>query len=100
MSFFSNNKRNLLIMAVIITSLLLGLRFFTIQTDAYQEAEQFAKSNSDVLELIGPVSELKWKFWSGFDVNYAGSGGEASFVFEVKGRKMCCDIGYTDETQS
>ncbi|MBK9308797.1 MAG: hypothetical protein IPM58_17310 [Nitrospira sp.] len=87
MSFFSIKKRDVIIIVVLITALFSGLRFFTIQSNAYQKAEQFAKSNSDVLELVGPVSEVNWKFWSGFDVNYAGSGGEASFVFELKGRK-------------
>ncbi|ULA62434.1 MAG: hypothetical protein LZF86_20031 [Nitrospira sp.] len=87
MRFFSIKKRDVFIIVVMVTALFWGLRFFTVQSDAYQRAEQFAKSNSDVLEFIGPVSEVNWKFWSGFDVNYVGSGGEASFVFELKGRK-------------
>jgi hypothetical protein len=68
-------------------TLFIGLYFFTIQSDAYQEAKHFALTNPEVMNLAGPVSEATLRFWSGFHVTYSGSGGEASFVLSVKGEK-------------
>lgn len=64
-----------------------GLYLFTIQSDAYQEAEHFALTNSEVVQVTGPVSEVSFNFWSGFHVTSSGSGGEASFIFSLKGEK-------------
>jgi hypothetical protein len=68
-------------------TLFIGLYFFTIQSDAYQEAMHFALTNPEVTNVTGPVSEVSLNFWSGFHVTYSGSGGEASFVLSVKGEK-------------
>ena len=84
MSSLRIKQRHLIIIAVLLSTLLLGLYFFTIQGEAYKEAERFAKTNAEVLGLTGPISEVGFKFWSGFHVTYAGSGGDASFVLELK----------------
>src|SRR4029077_5351684 len=59
----------------------------TIQSDAYQEATHFALTNPEVMNVAGPISEVNWDFWSGFHIISSGSGGEASFVLNVKGAK-------------
>jgi hypothetical protein len=79
--------RHLGIIVILVMSILGGLYLFTIQSDAYQEAEHFALTNSEVIQLTGPVSEVRFKFLSGFHVTSSGSGGEASFVFSLKGEK-------------
>jgi hypothetical protein len=73
--------------AVLVVTLFVGLYFFTIQSDAYQEATHFALTNPEVMNVTGPISEVSLNFWSGFHVTYSGSGGEASFVLSVKGEK-------------
>lgn len=83
MSFLRITPRHVMIFAVLLSTFLIGLYFFTIQSEAYKAAERFAKTNVEVRELTGSVSEVGLKFWSGFHVTYAGSGGEASFVLEL-----------------
>jgi len=39
------------------------------------------------MNVTGPISEVSLNFWSGFHVISSGSGGEASFVLSVKGKK-------------
>jgi len=85
--FFGFKRRHLVMVAVLLVTLFIGLYFFTVQSDAYQEATYFALTNSEVMQLTGPVSEVSLNFWSGFHVTYSGSGGEASFVLSVKGEK-------------
>lgn len=85
--FFGFTRRHFVIVAVLLVTLFIGLYFFTIQSDAYQEAKHFALTNPEVMNLAGPVSEATLRFWSGFHVTYSGSGGEASFVLSVKGEK-------------
>ena len=83
MSILGLKPRHLIVSAILLLALLVGLYLFTIQSDAYMEAERFAMTNPDVHKLTGPISEVGLKFWSGFHVTYAGSGGEASFVLEL-----------------
>jgi len=85
--FFGVRLRHLVIVGILLTVLLIGLYFFTIQSDAYQEAERFALTSSEVAQMTGPISEVSLKFWSGFHVASSGSGGDASFVFSLKGEK-------------
>lgn len=87
MGFFGFTRRHFVIVAVLLVTILIGLYFFTIQSDAYQEAKHFAVTNPEVVNLTGSVSEVTLRFWSGFHVTYSGSGGEASFVLSVKGEK-------------
>jgi hypothetical protein len=68
-------------------TLFIGLYFFTIQSDAYQEAMHFALTSPELMNVTGPISEVNLNFWSGFHVIESGSGGEASFVLSVKGKK-------------
>ena len=86
-SFLGFKFRHLVIVVILLLVLFLGLYFLTIQSDAYGEAEHFAQTNPEVMKVTGPISEIRFKFWSGFHVNYSGSGGEASFVLNVKGGK-------------
>lgn len=79
--------RHLVIVATLLVVLLAALYYFTIQSDAYQEAEHFALTSSEVAKMTGPISEANLKFWSGFHVASSGSGGDASFVFNLKGEK-------------
>lgn len=85
--FLGFKLRHLVIVGIILAVLLIGLYYFTIQSDAYQEAEHFALTSSEVAQITGPISEASLKFWSGFHVASSGSGGDASFVFNLKGEK-------------
>jgi len=85
--FLGFTHRHLAIVVVFLVTLLIGLYVFTLQSDAYQEAKRFALTNPEVMNLAGPISEVTLRFWSGFHVTYSGSGGEASFVLDVKGGK-------------
>ena len=85
--FLGFRFRHLMIVGILLTLLLIGLYYFTIQSDAYQEAEHFALTSPEIARITGPVSKVSLKFWSGFDVIYSGSGGAASFVFSLKGEK-------------
>jgi len=84
--FFGFKLRHLVIVAFLLVTLLGGLYFSTIQSDAYQEAMHFALTNPEVMNVAGPISEVNWDFWSGFHIS-SGNGGEASFVLNVKGAK-------------
>jgi len=85
--FVGPNLRYFLYFATIVSGLLIWLYFSTIHGEAYREAERFVMTNPDVLKHTGTSSRVGLKFWSGFDVTYAGSGGEASFVLETQGRE-------------
>jgi len=83
--FFGFKRRHFVIVAVLLVTILIGVYFSVIQSDAYQEAKHFALTDPEVMNLTGPVSEVTLRFWSGAHVTYSGSGGEASFVLSVKG---------------
>ena len=85
--FLRFKLRHLVIVGILLVVLLIGLYYVTIQSDAYQEAEHFALTSSEVAQIAGPISEASLKFWSGFHVASSGSGGDASFVFSLKGEK-------------
>lgn len=85
--FLGFKLRHLVTFGILLVTILIGLYYVTIQSDAYQEAEHFALTSSEVAHLTGPISEASLKFWSGFHVASSGSGGDASFVFSVKGEK-------------
>jgi len=85
--FFGFKLRHLVVVAFLLVTLFVGLYFFTIQSDPYQEAMHFALTNPEVMNVTGPISEVNLNFWSGFHVIESGSGGEASFVFSLKGKK-------------
>jgi hypothetical protein len=85
--FFGFKLRHFVMVALLLVTIFVGLYFFTIQSDAYQEATHFALTNPEVMNVSGPISEVNWDFWSGFHVVQSGSGGEASFVLSVKGAK-------------
>jgi hypothetical protein len=85
--FFGFKLRHLVVVAFLLVTLFGGLYFSTIQSDAYQEATHFALTNPEVMNVAGPISEVNWDFWSGFHISSSGSGGEASFVLNVKGQK-------------
>lgn len=89
-SFFGFKLRHLVIVAFLLVTLFVGTYFFTVKSDAYQEATHFALTNPEVMNVTGPISEVNLKFWSGFQVIYSGSGGEASFMLSVKGKKDEC----------
>ena len=86
-SFFGFKRRHFIGGAIVLVIVLAGLYFFTIQSDAYQEAKHFAMTNPEVMNLTGPVSDVSLQFWSGFHITSSGSGGEASFVLRVKGER-------------
>jgi hypothetical protein len=79
--------RHLVIVGTMLVVLLAGLYYFTIQSNAYQEAEHFALTSSEVATMTGPILEASLKFRSGFHVVSSGSGGVAGFVFNLKGEK-------------
>ncbi|MGE5823149.1 MAG: cytochrome c oxidase assembly factor Coa1 family protein [Bacteroidota bacterium] len=78
--------RHLVIIAILLVVVVAGAYLTAIQSDSYAEAVQFALSSSEVTNSIGTVAEAKLRFWDGFHVSYAGSGGDASFVLDLKGK--------------
>jgi hypothetical protein len=85
--FFGFKRHHLVIVAVLLVTLLVGVYFILIQSEAYEEAQHFALTDPEVRNLTGSISEVNLRFWSGAHVTYSGSGGEASFVLSVKGEK-------------
>lgn len=77
--------RHLLILAVLLPLFLFSLYLFAKHSDAYENAEYFARNSAHVTKRIGTVSKVSFRFWDGFDIAPAGSGGEASFVLGVSG---------------
>ena len=82
--------RHVLIITIFLVLFLPLIYLFATSSDAYKEAEYFSQTNPEVIKWAGPISEVSLKFWSGFYVTYSGSGGEASFVLEVKGKNDVC----------
>ncbi len=79
--------RHVSIIFVLLSFLVLGLYFFATKSDAYEEAEQFARTNPEIAKRIGRVSEVNFQFLDGFHVASSGSGGDASFVLGLKGEQ-------------
>jgi hypothetical protein len=79
--------RHLLIIVVLLSVLVLGLYLFATKSEAYEEAELFARTNPAVAKRIGNVSEVKFRLLDGFHITSSGSGGEASFVFDLTGER-------------
>ena len=80
--------RHLVIILVILLALFLGLYLFATRSDAFEEAVHFAKTNPEIARKVGAVSDVNLEFWDGFHLTYSGSGGDASFVFSLKGEKQ------------
>lgn len=69
---------------IVFVSLLLPLLYMaTRHTDPYEAAERFLSSDVRVVESVGSVTRIDFKFWDGFHFN----GEEANFTFEVTGSK-------------
>jgi hypothetical protein len=82
------------ILAVFLVVLIVSLFIFATHTDAYEQAEQFARQDQRVTVLVGNVVEVHLRFWDGFEFTSAGSGGEARFVMDIisKNNKAIMDI--------
>ena len=59
--FFGFKLRHFVMVAVLLVTLFVGLYFFTIQSDAYQEATHFAMTSPEVRSVTGPISEISLK---------------------------------------
>jgi len=79
--------RHLVIVIIILFILASGLFYYVAQSDAYEVAEHFARTRPEVLNRVGAVSEVRWRFLDGFHLTYSGSGGDASIVLAVRGDK-------------
>lgn len=77
--------RHLAILAVLLPLFLFALYLFAKYSDAYEQAEYFARNSAHVTKRLGTVSQVSFRFWDGFHIAPAGSGGEASFVLGVSG---------------
>lgn len=85
--FLGFRLRHLVIVVIILSFLAAGLVLYVTQSDAYAVAQNFARTQPIVLEKVGTVSEVRWKYLDGFHLTYSGSGGDATFVFAVVGNK-------------
>ncbi len=72
-------------LAGILLILFASLYFDATLTDAYEEAERFAREDRRVTDLVGDVTKVRLRFWDDFQFNSVGSGGEANFVLDVFG---------------
>lgn len=77
-------KRRHVIALVVFVPLMLGcLYFFARNTESYEVAEHFLRSDGRIASAVGPVAQVNFKFWEGFHF----TGGEASFTFDVTSGK-------------
>ena len=60
------------------------LYFLTVTTSAYEAAHLAVLSSEKVTSTTGPISAIRFRFWSGFSV-VDGTGGSAHFTFSVRG---------------
>lgn len=79
--------RHLVIIAILLVIFIPALYFFATRSDAFDAADQFSRTSMEVSKRVGTVSDVGLRFLDGFHVTFAGSGGEASFVLDVKGDK-------------
>ena len=79
--------RHLVIIAILLVVVVAGAYLTAIHSDSYEEAVEFARSSPEVTKNIGTVAEVKFRFWDGFHVSNAGSGGDASFVLDLEGQR-------------
>lgn len=77
-----------LVALVVFLSLFLALLYVVARhTDAYEAAQRFIASDARVIESVGSVTRVDFKFWEGFHFTSSANGGEANFTFEVVGSK-------------
>ena len=89
--------RHVVALILFIALLLPKLYFVVTKTDAYEEAEHFVHSDPRLLDAVGPVAEVRFRFWNGFQF----TGCTANFSFEVVSPKgafpvdvyLRCDAG-------
>lgn len=74
--------RHFLAMLVFVPVLLIAQYFLVIQSNEYQEAENFVSSDQRLSGVIGAVKKFDFKFWADFK-SVAGIGGSASYSFNV-----------------
>jgi hypothetical protein len=75
--------RHVVTLAIVLPLLLLTLYFVTKSTEAYEEAERFVSADARVVDAIGRISRVEFKFWEGFEF----TGSEANFSYEVMSEK-------------
>ena len=75
--------RHVVALIAFIALLLLTIYFVATKTDAYEEAERFVHSDPRLLDTVGPVAEVHFRFWNGFQF----TGCAANFSFEVVSQK-------------
>jgi Cytochrome oxidase complex assembly protein 1 len=80
-------RRHLIMLAVLSIALFAFLYFDAKSSDPYAAAEHFISTDSRVSEVVGSVSQTKFKYWEGFQIVSAANGGTANFTFEVVGSK-------------
>lgn len=69
---------------IVFVPLMFGLLyFFARNTEPYETAENFLRSDGRIASAVGQVAQVSFRFWEGFHF----TGGEASFTFEVAGDK-------------
>lgn len=77
-------KRRHVIALVVFVPLMLGcLYFFARNTEPYEVAEHFLRSDGRIASAVGPVDQVSFRFWDGFHFTVC----EASFTFDVMGGK-------------
>ena len=75
--------RHVCALIAFVALLLPTIHFLATKTDAYKEAERFVHSDPRLLDTVGPVAEVHFRFWNGFEF----TGCAANLPFEVVGQK-------------
>jgi hypothetical protein len=76
-------KRRHIIAFLLFTFLLFGaLYVVTINGDDFQVAEGFVTRNPKLLQSIGQVRRVKFRYWDGFE-SVDGNGGLANYSFDA-----------------
>ena len=77
--------RHFIAFAVFVVGMLVTLYFVAQNTDSYEAAEQFVRTDVRIEREIGAIHGVKFKFWDGFDFASTSGTGRANFTFEVTG---------------
>ena len=80
-------RRHIISFAIFFIAIFATLYIVAQKSEPYEAAEAFLIKNIRIEQVIGPVHEVKLKFWDGFEFSSTSLEGDANFTFNVTGVK-------------